>query len=127
MCWQAGAWDPDRSIALTLLKTILPANTVSLQRGAIGLPDPLDGDMDIASTARFIASLDHVICVDTMIAHLAGALGRPVSLLLRHKADWRWGQSGRSAWYRSVRLYRQHAPSDWSVPLEALGAILRPA
>ena len=120
VCWQAGGWDPARSIPLAQLRPVLPSNAISLQRGAGGLADPLDGDMDLVATARLIASLDHIVTVDTMIAHLAGALGRPVSLLLRHDADWRWGRRDHTPWYGATRLLRQHAPGDWSGPLAQL-------
>ena len=131
VCWQAGGWDRARSIDLATLLPVLPANVVSLQRAAgpglldaAGLRDPLDGDMDIVAMARLVASLDHVITVDTMIAHLAGALGRPVSLLLRYSADWRWGGGRCTPWYGSVRCLRQRSPGDWSGPLGELAGIV---
>ncbi|HEV2334701.1 MAG TPA: tetratricopeptide repeat protein, partial [Stellaceae bacterium] len=69
---------------------------------------------DMAETAAAIANLDLVIAVDTAVAHLAGALGRPVWVLLPFAADWRW-MVGRddSPWYPSMRLFRQTRPSDW--------------
>jgi len=69
-------------------------------------------------TATLVAACDLIITVDTMIAHLAGAMGRPVWLLLKADADWRW-MTGRndSPWYPTMRLYRQARPGDWSVPL----------
>jgi ADP-heptose:LPS heptosyltransferase len=69
----------------------------------------------IEDTAATIAGLELVITVDTMVAHLAGALGRPTWLLLKHDADWRW-MEGRSdsPWYPSMRLYRQTMPGDWT-------------
>jgi hypothetical protein len=60
-----------------------------------------------------------------MIAHLAGALGRPVHLLLKADADWRWGLGGRTAWYPATRIYRQAVPGDWSEPLGRLADALR--
>lgn len=120
VCWQAGGWDALRSVPLDQLRGALPARVISLQRGALGLPDPLHGTMDVMATARLVASLDHVITVDTMIAHLAGALGRPVSLLLRHHADWRWGEGEATPWYGATRMFRQRTPGDWSVPLAQL-------
>lgn len=72
----------------------------------------LDG---FANTAAALQSLDLVITVDTATAHLAGALGRPVWLLLKYAPDWRW-MTGRddSPWYPTVRLFRQPAPGDWA-------------
>ena len=125
VCWQAGGWDPARSIPLDLLRPILPPESVSLQRGASGLPDPLDGAMDMRATAAFVASLGRVITVDTMIAHLAGALGRPVHLLLKADADWRWGNGQRTRWYGNTRIHRQHRPGDWRAAIDSLAAALR--
>ncbi|HLI10812.1 MAG TPA: tetratricopeptide repeat protein [Alphaproteobacteria bacterium] len=69
---------------------------------------------DFAETAAVIAGLDLVIAVDTAVAHLAGALGRPCWLLLPSPADWRWllGRAD-SPWYPTLRLYRQAIPGDW--------------
>src|SRR5581483_10989006 len=68
------------------------------------------GILDLADTAALIGQLDLVISVDTMVAHLAGALGRPVWLLLSFAPDWRW-MTGRedSPWYPTMRLFRQTA------------------
>jgi len=65
--------------------------------------------------AATIANLDLIITVDTLAAHLAGALGIPVWVLLQHAADWRW-MSGRddSPWYPCARLFRQHTPGIWA-------------
>ncbi|HEY5106256.1 MAG TPA: tetratricopeptide repeat protein [Caulobacteraceae bacterium] len=72
-------------------------------------------------TAALIESLDLVITVDTAAAHLAGALGAPVWLLLHDFADCRWGLTGEdSYWYPSMRLFRQAAPGDWA---EVIGRV----
>ena len=73
---------------------------------------------DFASTAALIQQLDLVITIDTSVAHLAGALGKPTWLLLSAAADWRWliGRDD-SPWYPSVRLFRQTKLGDWSDPL----------
>jgi hypothetical protein len=125
VCWRAGGWQPARSVPLDLLRPWLPEGAVSLQRGEVGLPDPLAGSMDVRVTAGLVASLARVVTVDTMIAHLAGALGRPVHLLLKADADWRWGLGGRTAWYPATRIYRQAVPGDWSEPLARLADALR--
>ena len=74
----------------------------------------LSGSDDVAEAARIIRTLDLVISVDTMPAHLAGALGVPVWTLLDATADWRW-MDGRedSPWYPTMRLLRQDAPGAW--------------
>ena len=76
---------------------------------------------DFASTAALIEQLDLVITVDTAVAHLAGALGKPTWLLLSAAPDWRW-MLGRadSPWYPSMRLFRQAKLGDWSEPLAQL-------
>lgn len=69
---------------------------------------------DFAETARFVAATDLVITVDTAMAHLSGALGHPVWVLLAKVPDWRWGLEGEeTAWYPSMRLWRQHRRGDW--------------
>lgn len=70
---------------------------------------------DMADTAALIECLDLVICVDTSVAHLAGALGRRVWLLLPSKADWRWLHNrSDSPWYPgTMRIFQQQAPGDW--------------
>lgn len=69
---------------------------------------------DFADTAAAISALDLVITVDTSIAHLAGALGRPVWVLLPYAPDWRWQRDrSDSPWYASARLFRQTSAGDW--------------
>jgi ADP-heptose:LPS heptosyltransferase len=70
---------------------------------------------DFAEIAAVVQNLDLVIAVDSSIAHLAGALGKPVWLLLCYAPDWRWlTDRTDSPWYPSVRLFRQTTPGDWS-------------
>jgi ADP-heptose:LPS heptosyltransferase len=74
-----------------------------------------DALTDFADTAAAISELDLVIAVDTAVAHLAGALGKPVWILLSHVHDWRWLRSrNTSPWYPTARLFRQSAPGDWT-------------
>jgi hypothetical protein len=76
--------------------------------------DELDRDGPFLDTAAILATLDLLISVDTSVCHLAGALGRPVWLLLPAWSDWRWLlATRRSPWYPTFRLFRQPRPFDW--------------
>ena len=69
---------------------------------------------DFADSAALVSNLDLVISVDTAMAHLAGALGKPVWILNRHAACWRWLEDrADSPWYPTARLFRQKRPGDW--------------
>jgi tetratricopeptide (TPR) repeat protein len=86
---------------------------------------PLDPNTPLAFTAALIDALDGVVTVDTSIAHLAGALGKRVHVLLPYAPDWRWGLSGeRTPWYPSARLVRQPAIGDWASAVTALRGAL---
>ena len=74
---------------------------------------------DFTDTAALVAELDGVITIDTAVAHLAGALGKPVWILLPYVADYRWlTQRSDSPWYPTARLFRQHRIGDWSKVIE---------
>jgi tetratricopeptide (TPR) repeat protein len=121
--------DSQRSMQL---KTLLPLlrvpdiTWVALQKGPeaeqlAALPGDvsvLDGcsrDRDLAETAALITTLDLVITTDTCIAHLAGALAKPVWILLPHLSDWRWmQQSDATPWYPTAWLLRQSRSGDWA-------------
>ncbi|MDA9506663.1 hypothetical protein XI09_18910 [Bradyrhizobium sp. CCBAU 11386] len=80
---------------------------------------------DFADTAAAVAALDLVIAVDTSVAHLAGALGRPVWMLTPYALDWRWLRDREdSPWYPTMRLFRQRVPREWDDPLMRLSAAL---
>jgi len=102
----------------TMLSSTWPADT---QVVALG---PMLNDF--ADTAATICELDLVISVDTSVAHLTGALGRPGWILLAHTPDWRW-QLDRtdSAWYPSLRLFRQPRWGDWHAVFDSVAAALR--
>ena len=97
------------------------------RRGAVrraSIERPLDAD-DVGAealldTAALMANLDLVVSIESMPAHLAGALGRPVFLALRHAADWRW-LTGRddTPWYPSMRLFRQDADAAMAAGIRA--------
>jgi tetratricopeptide (TPR) repeat protein len=81
---------------------------------------------DLSDTAALIQALDLVICVDTSIAHLAGALAKEVWILNRFDTEWRWLlQRTDSPWYPSARIYRQHKPGDWEDVLQRVARDLR--
>lgn len=80
---------------------------------------------DFADTAATVAKLDLVITVDTSVAHLAGAMARPVWVLLPYSPDWRWLlHRDDSPWYPSMTLFRQTSPGDWSEVLTRVRAAL---
>jgi Glycosyltransferase family 9 (heptosyltransferase) len=81
---------------------------------------------DYSDTAALISDLDLVIAVDTSVAHLAGALGKPVWILLPHIPDWRWlFDRDDSPWYPTARLFRQDATRTWDGVLVRVRAALR--
>ena len=80
---------------------------------------------DFADTAALVATLDLVITVDTAMAHLAGALGRPVWILNRFDACWRWLLHREdSPWYPTARLFRQSSPGHWDGVVDQVRALL---
>jgi hypothetical protein len=91
-----------------------PAEALSKPGTAVLIKD-LSGELeDFADTAAVLQHLDLLVTTDTSVAHLAGALGVPTWLLLAHRADWRWlDHPSQTAWYDSVRLFRQGKPDDW--------------
>jgi hypothetical protein len=81
---------------------------------------------DFADTAALILQMDLVVSVDTSIAHLAGALGKPVWILIPFAPDYRW-MMGRtdSPWYPTARLFRQHRHAEWDPVLDSVSHALR--
>jgi Glycosyltransferase family 9 (heptosyltransferase) len=80
---------------------------------------------DFSDTAALASNLDLVISVDTSVAHLAGALGKPVWVLLHHDADWRWLlDRDDSPWYPTARLFRQDESRKWDTVIRRLVAAL---
>jgi hypothetical protein len=80
---------------------------------------------DYGDTVRQLAKLDLVICVDTSVAHLAGAMGKPCWLLLPFSADWRWLMHREdSPWYDSIRLFRQEKEGEWEPVFKRVKAAL---
>jgi tetratricopeptide (TPR) repeat protein len=132
--------DKRRSIAAAKLAPLADVDNVwfcSLQKGPIaeeGVLPPLEivdwmsEVSDMADTAALIANLDLVICADTAVAHLAGAMGKQVWVLLPFLPDWRWMLNRTdSPWYPTMRLFRQEKPGDWKTPIENIVQALREA
>ena len=121
--WAAGEWNADRSLPLGLLPQLLQTSSCefwNLQGGrARQEPQPHQNLRDAAcfgilQLAAVISQLDLVITVDTLAAHLAGALDKPTWVLLQYAADWRWMlERSDSPWYPSLEIFRQPAPGDW--------------
>ncbi|WP_158921481.1 tetratricopeptide repeat protein [Acidisphaera sp. S103] len=116
---------PERLAPLLALPNL---HFVSLQKD--GVAPPADASLtdfmgevgDFADTAALIGCLDLVVSIDTSVAHLAGALGKPVWLLTCFDPCWRWLTERRdSPWYPGMRLYRQPRPGDWEAVVAAVG------
>jgi tetratricopeptide (TPR) repeat protein len=138
ICWQGSAnrTELDRSFPLTefaRLSRLPNVRLISLQTGfgteqLHDLPevehfeDKSDsGHRPFVETAAMMAALDLVITTDTSIAHLAGAMGRPTWIALRHVPDWRWGPAGDTTpWYPTARLFRQTTKGDWACVFDAM-------
>lgn len=77
-------------------------------------------------TARLIQALDVVVSVDTAVAHLAGALGKPVCTLVTNACDWRWDRSSsKTVWYDSMRVFRQKKQGDWDTCIHSVRHFLK--
>jgi len=143
LCWAGNPKykaDGARSMRLATLLPLLravDATWISLQKGGaanqladvpedVFVWDGSSGDSDLKETAALVAGLDLVITTDTCVAHLAGAMGKPVWILLPHLADWRWMQETETTpWYPKARLFRQRAPGDWAGVLERVSCELK--
>ncbi len=133
--WQGRPTHPDdrwRSLSPDQLQPLfdLPGlEWVSLQKDATQHPawlaDGMQACADFADTARVVQSLDAVVSIDSAVAHLAGALGKPVFMLLPHVADWRWGLAhAGTPWYPTMRLFRRAVAEDWSAVMARVAAAL---
>ena len=107
------------------LQADAPASEARDPPSGLVLHDPMPLVTDFADTAAIIANLDLVVSVDTSVAHLAGALGKPVFLLDRYDNCWRW-LSGRndSPWYPALRIFRQTKIGEWAPVMQQAAAAL---
>ncbi len=145
IAWQGStqhAWDRHRSTSLAQfapLAQIPGVQLISLQKNTggaeanqdecpfplISFGDWLDRDGAFTDTAAIIQNLDLVITVDTAVAHLAGALGRPTWIALHRTPDWRWLLDRTDTpWYPTVRLFRQRTAGEWSPVFQEIAAQL---
>ncbi len=124
--------------AFAPLAAVRGTRFVSLQAGTtaaqgqepplgMALFDPMEAVRDFADTAAIIANLDVVVSVDTSVAHLAGAMGKPVFLMDRYDNCWRWlhGRSD-SPWYPSMTIFRQPRAGDWAMAMHRAALALTP-
>lgn len=136
LTWSAGDWNPSRSLPVVLLRRLLEEKHCefwNLEGDAEGAPasdgSALREDLCCRTTllgmAKRIAQLDLVITVDSLAAHMAGALGIPVWVLLQRKADWRWMMKrDDSPWYPTMRLFRQTDAGGWDEVVKRVHAEL---
>jgi hypothetical protein len=138
LLWAASDWDGARSVplqALAPLFAIEEAQFFSLQQGQAAA-DPLLQRLDIerlsthtteiAMAGAAMCAMDLVITIDAMPAHLAGTLGRPTWVLLKHQADWRWmDECEDTPWYPAMRLFRQPRAGDWEAVARRVAGELR--
>jgi hypothetical protein len=127
LIWQSGDWDERRSVPFSQVRRLREVRGVEwhvLQREALGAGwdselGMISGGDNPLDDARVMRALDLVISVDTMTAHLAGALGVKTWTLLPYDADWRWMLDRHdSPWYPTMRLFRQPAPGRWDLVID---------
>lgn len=127
LVWEGSDWDMRRSVPLRLFAGFDRIPGISLhilQRGRAFLQRPAgfgvdSGNSDLHEAARTIAALDLVITIDSLPAHLSGAMAVPTWILLHSDCDWRWMRDRNdSPWYPTMHLFRQNHPGDW-VPVIA--------
>jgi hypothetical protein len=132
LVWEVGDWDKRRSVPAELLDRLhmegirlysLQAGPAAASCGSFGAVDLSTAGID--ALGHRMSELDLIVCVDTMVAHLAGALGLEAWIMLHHDCDWRWELSDtRSPWYPTVRLFHQHRPGDWTAVIEEVRSAL---
>lgn len=133
LVWAAGDWDIRRSIQFSALARLgeIPGIELNIIQRAEALAERpagfgvLSGSDDVLALARLVRALDLLISVDTMPAHLAGALGVRVWNLIHADADWRWMENRNdSPWYPTMRLFRQERSGEWEPVIARVAAEL---
>ncbi|MFL6504624.1 MAG: ADP-heptose--LPS heptosyltransferase, partial [Candidatus Udaeobacter sp.] len=129
LVWQGSDWDPRRSVPLQLFAGFERVARLTLhivQRGRALMERPKgfginSGHDDVYEAARTIAALDLILTIDSMPAHLAGAMGVPTWTLVHSHCDWRWMENRTdSPWYPGMRLFRQKDAGDWPPVIAAV-------
>ena len=128
--WRSGDWDERRNVPFRLMESLAidGVKLFSLQRNPDLYSDRiafLNGVDDPLTTAQLMRAMDLIITIDSMPAHLAGALGVPTWTLLPADADWRWMEErDDSPWYPTMRLFRQQRAGDWEPVIERVRTAL---
>lgn len=138
LVWGTSSYNPERSMQFKEMAKLLAipgASFFSLQAGphkaelepwSSQVLNLYNGSLCVSPMAQTLISLDLVITVDTMMAHLAGAMGRPVWTLLPYRCDWRWMiKRDDSPSYPTMRLFRQKRPGDWRPVIQQVKRALR--
>ncbi len=133
LVWASSAFNPARSVPLAELATLFELPDVSffsfqagderaqLRHWSNQIGDLYNEGQSVLETAMSMKNMDLVITVDTMTAHLAGAMGLEVWTLLPYACDWRWMlHRTDSPWYPTMRLFRQPAPGAWEAVVQSL-------
>ncbi len=140
IAWHGAQHLPERSIPFGMLDPLLRLQRFAFHSLQKATPPPdlalMNGRVtdhgaalqDFADTAALIRCMDLVVTIDTSVAHLAGALGAPVWILLQRNADWRWFlHRAESPWYPTARLFRQTRQGQWHDVIAAVTAHLQSA
>ncbi len=135
LCWSGKSYpDPGRSCPVHDLAALAAVDGMVWHSLQVGWEEPLPFVMsdhtgmikDFEDTAALIRSLDLVITIDTAVAHLAGALGKPVWIMLPYAPDWRWLlERNDSPWYPTARLFRQQRSAAWAEVINQVADGLR--
>jgi hypothetical protein len=126
LVWRAGDWDRRRSVDLHLFAPLVATGArLHLLQPLTDLDHPVFiadslACPEISQLAATLSRLDLILTVDTMVAHLAGALALPVWTMLCADCDWRWGRGRSTPWYPTMRLFRQTREREWEPVLSEI-------